>query len=127
MDTRSERFDVDEFLRRVAEGSGADEDAALRRARSVFAVLARTIAPSEFDDVVSELPQDYGLLLPRRPYTDVMPARAFFARVAEPAGLDAEGARRATGAVLETLAEAFDSHQDHLRVARRRAGSSRRS
>jgi uncharacterized protein (DUF2267 family) len=104
-DKRSERFDVDEFLRRVAERSGADEDAALRRARSVFAVLGQAIAPSELDDVVSELPQDYGLLLPRGPHTDVMPARAFFARVAERADLDVEGARRATGAVLETLAE----------------------
>jgi uncharacterized protein (DUF2267 family) len=40
VDKRSERFDVDEFLRRVTERSGADGDAALRRARSVFA--ART-------------------------------------------------------------------------------------
>ena len=105
VDKRSERFDVDEFLRRVAERCGTDEDAALRRARSVFAVLGQTIAPGELDDVASELPKDYGLLLPRGPHPDVMPARAFFARVAERADLDAEGARRATAAVLETLAE----------------------
>jgi len=66
VDKRSERFDVDEFLRRVAERSGADGDAALRRARSVFAVLGQAIAASELDDVVSELPKNYGPLLPRR-------------------------------------------------------------
>lgn len=115
VDKRSERFDVDEFLRRVAERSGADGDAALRRARSVLAVLGQAIAPCELDDVVSELPKDYGLLLPRGPHTDVMPARAFFARVAERAELDAEGARRATGAVLETLAERIAGGEvDHL-------------
>jgi uncharacterized protein (DUF2267 family) len=105
VDERSERFDVDEFLRRVAERSGADEEAALQRARSVLAVLGQAIAPSELDDVGSELPKDYDVLLPRGPHTEVMPARAFCARVAERAGLDAEDARRATGAVLETLAE----------------------
>jgi uncharacterized protein (DUF2267 family) len=105
VDTRSERFDVDEFLRRIAERSGADEDAALQRARSVFAVLAQTIAPSELDDVASELPRDFDLLLPRGAHIEVLPAGAFFARVAERAAIGAEGARRATEAVLETLAE----------------------
>jgi uncharacterized protein (DUF2267 family) len=105
VDERSERFHVDEFLRRVAERSGAGEDAALQRARSVLAVLGQAIAPSELDDVGSELPKDYDVLLPRGPHTEVMPARAFFARVAERAALDPEDARRATGAVLETLAE----------------------
>ncbi len=105
VEERSQRFDVDEFLRRLAARSGADEEAALRRARSVFAVLAQAIEPSEFDDVASELPKDYGLLLPRGSRSEVMPAGAFFARVAERAGIGAESARRATEAVLEALAE----------------------
>ena len=105
LDKRSERFDVDEFLRRIAERSGADEEAALQRARSVFAVLAQTIAPSELDDVASELPKDFDLLLPRGAHIEVLPAGAFFARVAERAAIGAEDARRATEAVLETLAE----------------------
>ncbi len=105
VDEHSQRFDVDEFLRRLAERSGVDREAALQRARSVFAVLAQAISPSELDDVASELPKDFGLLLPRGAHVEVMPADAFFARVAERAALDAEGARRATEAVLETLAE----------------------
>jgi len=105
VDERSQRFDVDEFLRRIAERSGADEQAALQRARSVFAVLAQTIAPSELDDVASELPKDFDLLLPRGAHIEVMPAGAFFARVAERAAIGAEGARRATEAVLDALAE----------------------
>jgi len=105
VDERSRRFDVDEFLHRIAERSGADEQAALQRTRSVFAVLAQTIAPSELDDVASELPKDFDLLLPRGAHIEVMPAGAFFARVAERAAIGAEGARRATEAVLEALAE----------------------
>lgn len=101
---RSQRFDVDEFLRRVARRSGVDEEAALARARIVLAVAAQAIAPSEFDDVVSELPKDYDLVLPRGPHTDVMPARAFFERVADRTALDLEGARRATDAVLDAIA-----------------------
>jgi uncharacterized protein (DUF2267 family) len=104
-DERSQRFDVDEFLRRVATRSGVDEDAALRRARVVFAVLGQAIAPSEFDDLASELPKDYDVLLARGPDPDVMPADEFFERVRERTGLEDAGARRATEAVLETLAE----------------------
>jgi uncharacterized protein (DUF2267 family) len=102
---RSQPFDVDEFLRRVAERAGVDEDAALRRAQVVFAVLAQAVAPSEFDDVVSELPSDYDVLLPRGRDVEIMPADVFLVRVGERAGLDDEDARRATEAVLETLAE----------------------
>lgn len=102
---RSQRFDLDEFLRRVAERSGADEEAALQRARSVFAVLAQTIAASALDDVASELPKDFDPLLPRGAHIEVMPAGAFFARVADRAAIGAAAARRATEAVLEALAE----------------------
>jgi uncharacterized protein (DUF2267 family) len=102
---RSQRFDVDEFLRRVAERSQVDDETALRQARAVFAALGQAVAARELDDVASELPRDYDLLLPRGPHAEVMPADVFVARVVERAGLDEAGARRAVDAVLETLAE----------------------
>jgi uncharacterized protein (DUF2267 family) len=55
--------------------------------------------------MVAQLPKDFAFLLPRGPAVEVLPAEAFLDRVADRAGLDADGARRATDAVLETLAE----------------------
>jgi uncharacterized protein (DUF2267 family) len=102
---RSQPFDVDEFVRRVAAREGRDEATAERHARVVLAVLAQAVGPKEFDDVVSQLPSDFAPLLARGPDLEVMPAPTFWQHVADRAALDAEGARRATAAVLETLAE----------------------
>jgi uncharacterized protein (DUF2267 family) len=113
--TGPERFDVDEFLRRVAERAETDLDGAERDARAVFAALGRVLSPDELDDVVAELPKDYAPLLPRGPFVDVMAADAFVQRVAQLAGLDQERATRATEAVLETLAERIsDGEVDDL-------------
>jgi uncharacterized protein (DUF2267 family) len=76
-----------------------------RHAIAVFTALGQAVSPREILDVLAELPKDFYPLLPRGPEIEVMPADAFVQRVAERAGLDADGARRATEAVLETLAE----------------------
>jgi uncharacterized protein (DUF2267 family) len=90
-DGAAERFDVDEFLGRVAGRAEVDLSAAERQARAV-------------------LP-----LLPQGPAVEVLPAEVFQDRVAGRAGLDVEGARRATEAVLETLAERIaDGEVDDL-------------
>ncbi|MEA2395215.1 MAG: hypothetical protein QOJ82_3106 [Solirubrobacteraceae bacterium] len=103
--TAAEGFDVDEFLRRVAEREGVDVATAERHARAVLGALGQAVSPREFDDLVAELPKGFAALLPRGPYVELVPADEFLRRVAERAGLDAEGARRATDAVLQTLAE----------------------
>lgn len=102
--TSAERFDVDEFVRRVAQREGVDEPIAYRHIRAVFDALARAVGPDELADVAAQLPKDYAALLPRGPDVEVVPADRFFARVAELTD-DLDDARRATGAVLETLAE----------------------
>jgi uncharacterized protein (DUF2267 family) len=76
-----------------------------RDARAVFAALGQAVTPGELDDMAAELPKDFAPLLPRGPGFEVLPADAFVQRVAERAGLDDAAARRATDAVLETLAE----------------------
>ena len=106
-DGPAEPFDVDEFLRRVAEREGVDITAAERHARAVFEALGRTVGEDEIDDMAAELPNDFAPLVAeaKRRFVHLMPADEFYARVAERAGLDADGARRASDAVLRTLAE----------------------
>ncbi|HEX8855291.1 MAG TPA: DUF2267 domain-containing protein [Thermoleophilaceae bacterium] len=105
---RAQPFDVDEFLRRVAEREQTDLETAERHARAVFAALTRTLSREELSDMTAELPKNFGRLLPerdRRPPPEPMPTEAFVKHVADRAGIDEEAARRATDAVLETLAE----------------------
>jgi uncharacterized protein (DUF2267 family) len=103
----AEPIDIDEFLRRVAQREQVDISAAERHARAVFEALGRTVGDDEIDDMVAELPHDFAPLVEaaRRHFVDLMAAGEFYARVAERAGLDADGARRASDAVLTTLAE----------------------
>jgi uncharacterized protein (DUF2267 family) len=101
-----EPVDLAEFLRRVAERAGVELPLARRAARVVFIALERAVPREELADLVAELPEDFGpLLRGAGPHGDVVPAEAFLQRVAERAGLNVEGARRATETVLETLAE----------------------
>lgn len=102
-----EPFDVDEFLRRVAEREGVDVEVAARHAREVFWLLGEVTAPGAIDGVAACLPEDFESLVAeaRRRGVRIMPAEEFLARVASRAGLEAADAHRATEAVLETLAE----------------------
>jgi uncharacterized protein (DUF2267 family) len=98
---------VDEFLRRVAAREGVDVKTAERDAKAVFYELGRRIPKNEIDDLAAELPRDFGALITEAEgrFFSVMPVEEFVDRVAERAGLDADGASLATDAVLETLAE----------------------
>ena len=100
-------FDVQEFLRRVAEREGVNVASAQRHARGVFAALGRAVGRDEIEDMAAELPEDYQSLVSEAAgrFFEVTPADEFLRRVAERAGIDAGAARRATEAVLETLAE----------------------
>jgi uncharacterized protein (DUF2267 family) len=108
----AEPFNADEFLRRVAEREELDLATAERHAQAVFAALGRAVSPDELEDMSAELPQDFEPLLAvaraeaetLEPH-EILPVEEFLARVADRSGLDLDGARRATEAVLETLAE----------------------
>jgi uncharacterized protein (DUF2267 family) len=106
-----EPFDVDEFLRRVAEREGLDVETAERHARAVFWAIGQAASASEVEDLAADLPHDFAPLVAeaQRRFADVVPAEQFLDTVAERTGLDPEGARRATDAVLETLAERIAS------------------
>ena len=72
---------------------------------AVFTALVRSVSDDEFADMVAELPRDFDPLLPEGPAVEVLSIEAFLQAVGDRAGLDPEAARRATDAVLETLAE----------------------
>ncbi|MEY2535888.1 MAG: hypothetical protein QOF29_3798 [bacterium] len=103
--TAAEGFDLDEFLRRVSERAGTDLAVAERGARAVFTALAHAASPKELADIAAELGRSYGRLLARGPFGLAPTAGEFETKVAERTSLDVVAARRATEAVLETLAE----------------------
>jgi uncharacterized protein (DUF2267 family) len=105
--TPAEGFDVDEFLRRVAEREGVSVEVAERHARAVFAALGRAVPAGEIRDMVSELSSDFAPLVAEAEgrFHRILAADVFVGRVADRAGLYEDGALRATDAVLETLAE----------------------
>jgi uncharacterized protein (DUF2267 family) len=102
--TPAQRFGLDEFLRRVTEREGVNLDTARRHAEAVFVVLQRAVGRREFADLSAELPKDFAALLPQGPDIEVISTDSFIQRVADRAATDADEARRAIDAVLETLA-----------------------
>jgi uncharacterized protein (DUF2267 family) len=115
----AERFDAAEFVRRVAEREGVTEDQARAHARAVFAAIGRLIDPGEIRDMAAQLPKDFAPfvraaeqpLVPPPHLPDVFPEQKFVDIVRERTGLDEDAARRAAGAVLETLAERISGGQ----------------
>jgi uncharacterized protein (DUF2267 family) len=102
----AEGFDLDEFVRRVADRAEIEPRLAERRAAAVFTALGQAVSPKELHDLLEELPTpEYSRLLPAGPVMRVMPGDEFIRRVAERGGMDTDTARRATDAVLETLGE----------------------
>jgi uncharacterized protein (DUF2267 family) len=109
---KAEPFGVAEFLQRVAEREGVPEETAKEHARAVFAALGRALSSKELHDMVSELPKDFQELVATalwargdsiRHDAPQVDADEFIRRVAARAGLDFDGAVRATAAVLEAL------------------------
>ncbi|MGW5160862.1 DUF2267 domain-containing protein [Nonomuraea wenchangensis] len=113
-DGPTEKFHLDEFIRRIAEQMEVDPDTAERRACGVLAALWRAVGPDEFDDLRSELPSDFAPLLdtaaatvpPQEeepPFTGNLSYDTFLDRVRERAGIGRDHAARAADAVLEVL------------------------
>jgi uncharacterized protein (DUF2267 family) len=101
-----ELLDADEFVARVAERTEADPDTARRYVHAALLALSRAVTADAWEDVVRELPADFGPLLEgTRPSGIPMPLDEFLQWVVDRAGIDRDTALRATEAVLETLGE----------------------
>ena len=61
----AEAFDVDDFLRRIAdqEGQGTSPEHARVYARAVLTTVARTVSAGELDNLRSQLPAGYSALM----------------------------------------------------------------
>ena len=55
----AEAFDFVEFVRRVADRTGTDFSVAEMAVNVVLATLRDAVTPGEFDDVISQLPDDF--------------------------------------------------------------------
>jgi uncharacterized protein (DUF2267 family) len=56
----AERFDLTEFIRRVAERAQIPPDEAREATRAVLRTLREAVTAGEFDDVMSQLPKEFG-------------------------------------------------------------------
>ncbi|HEY4429146.1 MAG TPA: DUF2267 domain-containing protein [Solirubrobacteraceae bacterium] len=108
----AQRFELGEFVRRVAEREEVDPETSERHAIGVFTALARLVRSDEMKRLAAQLPQEYRALLweagkqtrdPAAPA--IVLGDVFVERVARRAGLDPAEARRVSEAVMETLAE----------------------
>jgi uncharacterized protein (DUF2267 family) len=111
-DERAESFESDEFVRRVAEREQVDPETAQAHARAVLIALSRLVRGEEIANLEHQLSHDYQRLLgdaskrrrdPGGP--EIVGAEVFAKRVSSRTALGVAGARGATEAVLETLAE----------------------
>jgi uncharacterized protein (DUF2267 family) len=59
----AEAFDADEFVRRVGDRTHFEPGPAEDAARAVLVTVREAVSPGEFDDVTSQLPQDYRALV----------------------------------------------------------------
>jgi uncharacterized protein (DUF2267 family) len=59
----AEAFSLKEFVRRVAERAGVDEDTAREGARTVMVMLREAVTPGEWDAITSQLPGEYSALI----------------------------------------------------------------
>jgi uncharacterized protein (DUF2267 family) len=111
VDGPREVFHLPDFCRLVSQQEGLPVPVAEEHARTVFAALGIALDPDQLEHVATELTPDFEPLLAEARSAREEAARArisateYLSRVARRAGLDQDGARRATEAVLETLAE----------------------
>jgi uncharacterized protein (DUF2267 family) len=58
-DEEAEAFSLDEFIRRTAQRAGTDRDTADIGVAAVMTTLRESVSSGEFDDVMSQLPQEF--------------------------------------------------------------------
>lgn len=99
--TPAQKFDVDEFLHRVAEYECTDLATAQNHSQAVFAALRAALQAPLYSHIRAQLSKDFTPLVEPVAIVD---SDSFFDLVGEQTGLDHEKAWRAIGAVLSTLA-----------------------
>jgi uncharacterized protein (DUF2267 family) len=68
--TRAESFGIEEFCQRVAARTGARPRTALWDASAILSTLADAVSGGELNDVISQLPSGYAVLLGKNDLAD---------------------------------------------------------
>ena len=55
----AQKFDLEEFIRRVSERAAVDLDTATRGVRAVLSTIRRAVTTGEFEDVLAQLPKEF--------------------------------------------------------------------
>jgi uncharacterized protein (DUF2267 family) len=55
----AQKFDLEEFIRRVSERAAVDLDAATRGAWAVLSTIRRAVTTGEFEDMLAQLPKEF--------------------------------------------------------------------
>jgi uncharacterized protein (DUF2267 family) len=102
----AEPFDREEFIRRVADREHVDPSVAEDHVRAVFQAIGFAVAPGELRDMAAQLPRDYEDLLEAAGVggRQSLVQDDLVGRIAELLHAERAPARRATEAVLQTLA-----------------------
>jgi uncharacterized protein (DUF2267 family) len=56
----AQKFDLEEFIRRVSERTAVDLDTATRAAWAVLSTIRRAVTTGEFEDMLAQLPKEFG-------------------------------------------------------------------
>lgn len=56
---QAQRFDLEEFIRRVSERAGISVEEATRGVRAVLSTVRRAVTGGEFEDVLAQLPKEF--------------------------------------------------------------------
>ena len=56
----AQKFDLEEFIRRVSERTAVDLDTATRGAWAVLSTIRRAVTTGEFEDMLAQLPKEFG-------------------------------------------------------------------
>ena len=56
----AQKFDLEEFIRRVSERAAVDLDTATRGAWAVLSTIRRAVTTGEFEDMLAQLPKEFG-------------------------------------------------------------------
>jgi len=55
----AQKFDLEEFIRRVSERTAVDLDTATRAAWAVLSTIRRAVTTGEFEDMLAQLPKEF--------------------------------------------------------------------
>ena len=116
---KAQGFDVNEFLRRVADREDVDPDTATEHAQAVFAALARLVRGDEMAKLAAQLPGEYRKRLvgeaAKRRRDPGAPAAAlgdvFVERIADREGVSYEQALEQARAVFAALRDTLTDRE----------------